>query len=180
MDAELRYNLFLSLKEALNNVVKHAHATEVRIELRLEKDSFTLTVQDNGQGMPARAPNRNGTDVGVSKTEIAPSHETSVAESQNSDNGATISVADENDKPASDQNGNGHRPASARHGDRLTSGHGLVNMDHRLRSVGGRCLVQGSTGEGTRIEMTVRVKTSVSPIMAIGSAEQVPHDNGGR
>src|SRR5207249_4097802 len=52
MDAELRYNLFLALKEALNNAVKHAHATEVRLELRLEDDAFTLAVEDNGKGLP--------------------------------------------------------------------------------------------------------------------------------
>jgi signal transduction histidine kinase/ligand-binding sensor domain-containing protein len=50
VDAELRYNLFLALKEALNNVVKHAHATEVWLRLKLEPASFTLIVEDNGQG----------------------------------------------------------------------------------------------------------------------------------
>ena len=51
VDAELRYNLFLALKEALNNVVKHAHATEVWLRLRVEPDSFTLVVEDNGCGL---------------------------------------------------------------------------------------------------------------------------------
>ena len=40
VDAELRYNLFLALKEALNNVVKHAKATEVWLRLRIEPGSF--------------------------------------------------------------------------------------------------------------------------------------------
>ncbi len=52
VEAELRYNLFLALKEALNNVVKHAHATEVWLRLRLEPKTFTLIVEDNGQGLP--------------------------------------------------------------------------------------------------------------------------------
>ena len=60
LPAELRYNLFLALKEALNNVVKHARATEVRLGLRLENNGFTLVLQDNGQGMLSRAPNGNG------------------------------------------------------------------------------------------------------------------------
>ena len=51
VDAELRYNLFLALKEALNNVVKHAQATEVWLRLKIEADSFTLTVEDNGRGL---------------------------------------------------------------------------------------------------------------------------------
>jgi signal transduction histidine kinase len=53
VDAELRYNLFLALKEALNNVVKHAKATEVRLRLRIEPGAFTLIVEDNGQGLAA-------------------------------------------------------------------------------------------------------------------------------
>jgi signal transduction histidine kinase/ligand-binding sensor domain-containing protein len=51
VDAELRYNLFLALKEALNNIVKHAHATEVWLRLKLEAESFTLVVEDNGCGL---------------------------------------------------------------------------------------------------------------------------------
>jgi signal transduction histidine kinase/ligand-binding sensor domain-containing protein len=56
LDAEMRYNLFLSLKEALNNVVKHAHATLVWLRLRFDPNRLTLVVEDNGQGFP-----RNGT-----------------------------------------------------------------------------------------------------------------------
>ena len=52
VNAELRYNLFLAIKEALNNVVKHAHATEVRLRLQLEPHSFTLIIEDNGCGLP--------------------------------------------------------------------------------------------------------------------------------
>jgi signal transduction histidine kinase len=56
LDAELRYNLFLSLKEALNNVVKHAHASLVWLRLRFDPHRLTLVVEDNGQGFP-----KNGT-----------------------------------------------------------------------------------------------------------------------
>jgi signal transduction histidine kinase len=52
VNAELRYNLFLALKEVLNNVVKHAQATEVHLRLQLEPDAFTLIVEDNGRGLP--------------------------------------------------------------------------------------------------------------------------------
>jgi signal transduction histidine kinase len=50
IEAELRYNLFLAVKEALNNVVKHAYATEVWLRLRVEGSGFTLMVEDNGRG----------------------------------------------------------------------------------------------------------------------------------
>jgi ligand-binding sensor domain-containing protein/signal transduction histidine kinase len=52
VEAELRYNLFLALKEALNNVVKHAQATEVWLRLRVGAKTFTLVVEDNGRGLP--------------------------------------------------------------------------------------------------------------------------------
>jgi signal transduction histidine kinase len=48
--AEVRHNLFLAFKEALNNVVKHAGATQVSIELALLRHGFSLTVTDNGRG----------------------------------------------------------------------------------------------------------------------------------
>ncbi len=50
VDAELRYNLFLGLKEVLNNVVKHAQATEVKLQLNLDSAGFHLVVEDNGHG----------------------------------------------------------------------------------------------------------------------------------
>ena len=49
--AEMRHNLFLAFKEALNNVVKHAFASEVRISLVLIKPkAFKLSVEDDGCG----------------------------------------------------------------------------------------------------------------------------------
>jgi len=53
VEAELRYNLFLALKEALNNIVKHAQATEVWLRLKLEGQRLTLVIEDNGRGISA-------------------------------------------------------------------------------------------------------------------------------
>jgi signal transduction histidine kinase/ligand-binding sensor domain-containing protein len=50
LTAELRHNLFLAYKEALNNVIKHAEAREVRISLTLSDDGFALGVADDGRG----------------------------------------------------------------------------------------------------------------------------------
>ena len=50
VDAELRYNLFLALKESLNNTVKHGQATEVWVRLQLAARQFTLVIEDNGRG----------------------------------------------------------------------------------------------------------------------------------
>ena len=50
LTAEIRHNLFLAFKEALNNVVNHAAATQVDISLVIKPEGFTLTVKDNGCG----------------------------------------------------------------------------------------------------------------------------------
>ena len=115
VDAELRYNLFLALKEALNNAVKHSHASEVWLRLKLEPKSFTLVVEDNGRGF---------------------------------------------------QGVNGE--ASTASAERLYSGSGLANLKKRLEFIGGRCVVHSSTGQGTKVEMTVFITGVVSPVMVIG------------
>ncbi|MBK8608912.1 MAG: sensor histidine kinase [Chitinophagaceae bacterium] len=48
---EMRRNVFLVVKEALNNILKHAHATEVNIKLTRVKNSLTLYIHDNGRGI---------------------------------------------------------------------------------------------------------------------------------
>ena len=48
---EVRHNVFLAFKEAVNNVVKHAHATEARVKLQLEPEQFILRITDNGRGL---------------------------------------------------------------------------------------------------------------------------------
>jgi len=53
--AELRHNLFLAYKEALNNAVKHARATEVKVSLNLAPEEFRLVVADNGVGFDPEA-----------------------------------------------------------------------------------------------------------------------------
>lgn len=48
---EVRHNIFLAFKEAVNNVVKHAKATEARVKLQLDTDKFILSITDNGRGL---------------------------------------------------------------------------------------------------------------------------------
>jgi signal transduction histidine kinase len=50
LTAEIRHNVFLAFKEALNNVVKHAGASEVRVSLELLPAELVLIVTDNGRG----------------------------------------------------------------------------------------------------------------------------------
>lgn len=48
---EVRHNVFLAFKEAVNNVVKHSQASEARVRLQLEADKFILSIADNGRGV---------------------------------------------------------------------------------------------------------------------------------
>lgn len=59
---ELRHNVFLVAKEALNNVVKHSQATEARLRMSVEPDRFVMDIEDNGKGLPSNAheKGRNG------------------------------------------------------------------------------------------------------------------------
>lgn len=53
VSAEARHTLYLVVKEALNNIVRHAHATEVQLRAALAGDTLRLTIQDNGVGFDA-------------------------------------------------------------------------------------------------------------------------------
>ena len=50
MDAEARHQLSLGVREAINNVVRHANATEVRLSLKVEGTIVAVEVRDNGRG----------------------------------------------------------------------------------------------------------------------------------
>lgn len=61
---EMRHNLFLIVKEALTNSLKHSGARQVLVTAKVEAGRLTITVADDGRGfqLPAAgaAPARNG------------------------------------------------------------------------------------------------------------------------
>lgn len=71
LPAEVRHNLFLAIKEALNNVVKHAQASEVWLRVEVRPDAFTLVIEDNGTGLtrpkasPSARPDRISSGHGL-------------------------------------------------------------------------------------------------------------------
>src|SRR5208282_2086410 len=50
MVSQLRHDIFLAFKEALNNVVRHSGATEVRLRIAVVQDQLMISVTDNGCG----------------------------------------------------------------------------------------------------------------------------------
>jgi signal transduction histidine kinase len=62
LPAQLRHQLFMVVKEALNNAVKHAQASKVRIGLEISDQELALTFEDDGQGFDKSQidPSRHG------------------------------------------------------------------------------------------------------------------------
>jgi ligand-binding sensor domain-containing protein/signal transduction histidine kinase len=57
--AETRHQFFLAFREALNNAVKHAEATEIQLEVLAEPSELQIKIADNGIGFdPNKAPDR--------------------------------------------------------------------------------------------------------------------------
>ena len=56
LPTEARHQLFLAVKESLNNVVRHSGATEVWLRLCHENAELKLVIEDNGRGLPVGQP----------------------------------------------------------------------------------------------------------------------------
>lgn len=54
---ESEINFYRVVQESLNNIVKHARATEARVTVRIERSAITLTITDNGVGFTVGAIN---------------------------------------------------------------------------------------------------------------------------
>ena len=48
-------NLFRVIQEALNNIVKHSKASQVRIKFGIESEKLEITISDNGIGLTSEA-----------------------------------------------------------------------------------------------------------------------------
>jgi signal transduction histidine kinase len=101
LQAEVRHNLFLAVKEVLNNILKHACATEVWMRVVIRPGAFVVVMEDNGRGLVAAAAAESGK------------------------------------------------------AGRVSSGHGLKNLERRLAAAGGQCVVASDPGRGTRVELTI-------------------------
>jgi len=55
LSSEMRHSVFLIVKEALHNVVKHSGATQLGLELTAEGPALRLCIEDNGRGFDLAA-----------------------------------------------------------------------------------------------------------------------------
>jgi len=56
LPVDYRQHIYLVLKEAINNLVKYARATQASIGISFDQEVLTLSVRDNGQGFKADGP----------------------------------------------------------------------------------------------------------------------------
>ncbi len=54
LTSEVRHNLYLVVREALNNVMKHSHAAEARLRIHCRGDALEIAVEDDGRGFNAQ------------------------------------------------------------------------------------------------------------------------------
>lgn len=70
VSTESRHNLFMAVKEALNNVLKHAAATEVRMSLAVTEGRLSLLITDNGRGFAPEQPRARGNGLSNMKQRL--------------------------------------------------------------------------------------------------------------
>jgi signal transduction histidine kinase len=95
LSVEVRRNVYLVVREALHNVVKHSMATKVFVSMKINQHGFRITIKDDGRGFDP--------------------------------------------------------------GSLAFPGNGLVNMKKRMNDIEGEFLVNSKPGEGTVIELEVRM-----------------------
>jgi len=67
-----RHNLFLTVKEALNNIVKHAGASEVWLRVSLDSARCLISIEDNGRGFAIGSARPDGNGLTNMRERLAP------------------------------------------------------------------------------------------------------------
>jgi len=57
--------IFRLFQESLHNIIKHAEATSILIDIALKDSTFHLRIEDNGKGFNVEETGRNGKGLGI-------------------------------------------------------------------------------------------------------------------
>jgi signal transduction histidine kinase len=109
LNTQVRHHVFLCCKEALNNIVKHAGASEVTLGVAVDADMLRIAIADNGVGRVAQ------------------------------DHAKAADVFQ-----------------------RVLSGHGLQNMQQRMHELGGTCVLEPGSMQGTVIRFSIPLRQPVA------------------
>jgi signal transduction histidine kinase len=89
ISSKARRNVFLVIKEALHNILKHANATTVSITLAKEPGRLSLYIQDNGNGIDFDKVRRFGNGLNNMKRRM---EETNILFSVENNNGTQVKL----------------------------------------------------------------------------------------
>lgn len=64
LTSEVRHNLYLAVREALNNISKHSQATEVWLRIHFQQSALRIAIEDNGHGFSLSAADPSGEGLG--------------------------------------------------------------------------------------------------------------------
>ena len=53
LSSQTRHNISMAVKEAIHNIIKHAHATEISVRMAFAEGVLDVTIQDDGRGFDA-------------------------------------------------------------------------------------------------------------------------------
>lgn len=62
IDSEMRHNVFMTVKESMNNAVKHSAATEIWLRISCDESRLRISVEDNGKGFDPDSSVDEGSD----------------------------------------------------------------------------------------------------------------------
>ena len=60
VSSHTRHNIVMAVKEAVHNVIKHAHAAEITLHVAFEQSVLTVSIQDDGCGIKTGGPPGDG------------------------------------------------------------------------------------------------------------------------
>ncbi len=138
--ADVRQEISLAVKEALNNIAKHSGATEARLAIRVTPDGFMVVVTDNGRGLPSEL---------YAGLESARQANRKHASSPPASDGRSPEASFCLPQPTT------QAPTGPPSGG--LGGNGLHNMCRRLERIGGRCEFKERAGGGLEVTLTIQL-----------------------
>ena len=60
LEKQAQFNIYRIIQEAVNNILKHAQATEINIQLIRQENNLTIMIEDDGKGFDMGSIKKNG------------------------------------------------------------------------------------------------------------------------
>ncbi len=60
LNGEMRKDIFMSVKECFNNIIKHSNANKIILDIHFQNSLLNIVIQDNGKGLEEKQNEGNG------------------------------------------------------------------------------------------------------------------------